>query len=479
MTSLTRREFLAAAGAVGAVTALGACDTGTGGSSGDDALTWWDHTPNLQQANQRIFKQFEEKTGTRVDYTYHLTAKLGQALQLAKQSDQLPDVFTNVGLKLPAPALIKGGWFQPVEFSDEAIGRLPANTLIDGIHVFDGKVYSLPVFNDRQYWAATWFNTEMLSAAEVEPPSTYDDFRAAAKAVKESTGDETYGWIFNLGQPERLAEVVNFLAQGAGFEGFSGQLYRTGEIAYDDDAYLTVFEFLLSLQEDGLLFPGSQSLDDKAGRVRWAAGAAGFFFDGPWCAGTLSQDAPEFLEKLDVAPMIVPEAGQDPVAYRGPQGGMYWVSGASERVDKASELLGYQTQEQFYIDIANGMAQPPLDLAAIEKADVHPAWKKLVGWYQDTVFQAPVAVVQNGDIEKVNAEAEQVEPDLGTIIQGAFSGDVPDVQKALKELTDKSTQDRERSIAEAKKKGAKVELDDWAFPNWQPGKDFTKDMYRS
>lgn len=479
MTSLTRREFLIAAGAVGATAALGACDTDTGGSSAEGVLTWWDHTPNLQKANQRIFKEFEESTGTRVDYTYHLTAKLGQALQLAKQSDQLLDVFTNVGLKLPASALIKEGWFQPVEFSDEALGRLPADTLIDGVHVYDGKVYSVPVFNDRQYWSATWFNKEMLAAADVEPPSTYDEFRAATKAVMDSTDDETYGWIFNLGQPERLAEVVNFLAQGAGFQGFAGQRYPTGEVAYDDDAYLTVFEFLLSLQQDGLLFPGSQSLDDKAGRVRWAAGAAGFFFDGPWCAGTLSQDAEEFLEKLDVAPMIVPEAGMDPVAYRGPQGGMYWISGTSEKVEDASELLGYQTQEQFYVDIANGMAQPPLDLSAIEKADVHPAWEKLVGWYQDSVFRAPTAVVQNGDIEMVNAEAKPVEPDLGIIIQGAFSGDVTDVPKALKELSDKSMQDRERSLGEAKKKGAKVELDDWAFPNRQPRKDFTKDMYKS
>lgn len=463
---------------------LGACDTapagvGPGGSGSTGSLTWWDHTPNLQAANQRIFELFaKEPGGVPVDYTYHQTAKLGQALQLAKQSGQLPDVHSLAGLMLPPSVLVEEGWLQPLQLDDEARQRLPENALVEGIHILDGELYTVPIFNDRQYWSATWFNKEMLAAADVAPPTTYDEFRTAARAVQNATEEGTYGWIFNLGMPPRVAEHVNFLAQAAGFEGFAGELYRTGEIAYHDDAYVTVIEFLLSLQKDGLLFPGSQTLDDKNGRVRWAAGAAGFFIDGPWCPGTLKLDAAEFLDKIDVAPILRPDASTPVATYRGRQGGMYWIAKSSRMAEQASQLLGHQTERQYYIDIANGMAQPPLDLSVLADADVHPAWRKLVGWYGEQVFLAPVAVIRNPEIELVTAEAKPVQPDLGTVVQGMFSGDVSDVRGALKQLSDKTQKDRERSLAAAKKKGARVELDDWAFPDWQPRQDFTTEMYR-
>lgn len=487
MTDISRRRLLQGAGALGLGAALAGCDTAqssSGGGGSDEGgskgpLAWWDHTPNLQSANQRVFEQFEKDTGVRVEYSYHQTAKIGEALKIAKQSDQMPDVFTNVQLKLPVPALIKEGWFQPVEFSDEALARLPEGTLLEGRHIFDGKVYSVPTFADKQYWAATWFNKEMVAKADVEPPTTYDEFRTAAKAVQKTTGDNTFGWIANLGHVERVREQVNYLAQAAGFEGNGGALFTTGEIKYDHEAYLTVIEFLLSLQKDGLMVPGSQQLDDKTARVKWAAGASGFYFDGPWCPGSVSKDAAPFFDKIDVAPMLVPESGMEVTAYRDPAGGMYWLSGASKNVELTSQLLNHQTEEQYYIDIAKGHAQPPADLSVVDKAadELHPAWTKLIGWYQQDAFVAPVAAVRNPDVNKVQMLAKPIEPHLGQIVAGAFSGDVKDVKKALKDFSDKTMKQLEDNVATAKKDGADVDLDDFAFPDWQPRTDFTAEMY--
>ena len=483
MTGWSRRRFLTSAGLAGTALAVGACDTApsqqtTGQNSADGPITWWDHTPNLQQANARIFDKFEsEPDGRPVQYTYHQTAKLGQALQLAKQGKQLPDVHSLAGLQLPPPTLIEQGWLQPLELSDDSLAKIPEGRMLEGVNKFDGKVYTIPIFSDKQYWAATWFNTKMLAAADVEPPTTYEQFRQAARKVQNATEEGTYGWIFNLGMPPRVAEHVNYLAQAAGFEGFGGQLYKTGEFAYHDDAYLTVIEFLLSLQQDGLLLPGSQTLDDQTGRVRWAAGSAAFFIDGPWCPGSLNADAPQALDQIDVAPMLVPEAGMPVTAYRTPTSGMFWLAKTSKKVGPASKLLSYQTERQYHIDIANGMAQPPADLSVIEEADVHPAWRKLVGWYSEQAFLAPSPAIRNPDVSKVLAESEPVEPGLGTIVQGMFSGDVRDVRGALKQLSDKSQRSREAALAKAKKAGAKVELDDWAFPGWKPRQDFTSDLY--
>ncbi|NGN62750.1 extracellular solute-binding protein [Streptomyces sp. A7024] len=488
MTGPTRREFFAATGAIGAAAMLAACNTAPGGKatqSKNGPLTWWDHTPNLQAANKRNFKAFQKKTGRAVEYTQHQTAKMGQALQLAKQSNQRPDVHSLAGLgKTPTSKLIADGWFRPWDIGEEALARLPKGALVDGVHVFGGKPYTVPFFNDRQYWTATWYNKDMLEKAGAEPPTTYDSFRTAARKIQKSEGGDTYGWIFNLNQPDRLVEHMGYLAQGAGFPGSHGSgsqggtLFRTGEITYHHDAYVDALEFLLSLKKDGLLFPGSSTLDDNTGRVKWAAGAAGFFIDGPWCPGTLSGDAPQFLEKLDVAPLLVPETGMPVQVHRPVQGGMYWLNKQTQKADDANVLLAGLTTQQYYVDIANGMAQPPLDISAIDKADVHPAWKKLVGWFQEQAFYAPMPMRKNPEIDKVWAQDGGIDPDLGQVIQGLFSGDLSNPRKELKSLSDRASKNREKCLAKAKKKGAKVELDDFAFPDWEPGKDYTADMYK-
>lgn len=487
MTRMDRRRFLqlsglATSGLVGA--AVAGCDTApteTGGQGGaGTGLRWWDHFSPLQDLHKEIFAAFEKDTGVPVEYTPVQTAKLGQSLQLAQQSHQLPDVHSNVGLDLPLAALIKDNWYQALQLGDDVLDRLPPDALVEGITTFDGKAYSFPIFSPKQYWAATWFNRDLVAKAGLDPdnpPATYDEFRTAARQVKQRGGDNIYGWMLALGQPPRLAEQIGFLAQAGGFAGAGGRLFESGEFAYHDDAYVNAIEFWLALRKDGVLVPGTESFDDKIARTRWATGLAGFYFDGPWCAGVVKQDLSEFTEKLAVGPMLVPESGMPVTAYRGPSGGAFWLSGESKQRKQASELLGRLTTPEYYVGLAEHMDQPPLDLSAVDRADVLPVYKKLVGWFQESVFLAPSPVIQNPDIAKVDAELQPIEPDLGMIVQGLFSGDLSDARTELKKLSDSSTKERERAMKEAVGKGAEVALVDWAFPTWTPRQDFTVEMY--
>lgn len=485
MAILSRRQLLQASGLLAAGTALAGCDTAPSGTGADGSkgavLRWWDHSPNLQQVNRKTWAAFAKAPGGMpVEYQYYQTSKLGQALQLARQSRQLPDIHTNVGLKLPIPALIKDGWYQPVDLDDEAVARVRSK-LVEGIHVFGGKVYTFPLFMTKQYWAATWFNTELLDKAGLDPgnpPRTYDEFRAAARAVKKKGDGKIHGWIFNLGFPTRIEEQVGFLAQAAGFLGQSGMEFVSGDIAFHHDAYVAVVEFLLSLHRDGLLVPGSQSFNDDVARARWATGIAAFFFDGPWCAGIVNKDLGRFKDKLGVGPMLVPQAGMEVTAYRPPQGGNYWLSGAAKQVTAANKLLGRCTAEEYAVGIAEGMAQPPEDPGALAKAKVYPQYRTLVDWFNRDVFVAPTPVVRNIDISRVASETKEVKPGLGELVQGMFSGDVPDVRKALKQLSDRTATERERALAAAAKQGAKVTLADYAFSDWQPRTDYGPDKYK-
>lgn len=478
---IDRRTFLAGAGAAAVAGLTGCGSSGSGSGPGGQKIVWWDHTPNIVPANTKAFERFaKEPGGLPVERTHYQTSKLGQALKLAKQSNQLPDVFSTAGLDLPLPALVKDGWFQPIPLSTEALARLPKGALVEGVHTIDGKVYSLPITATKQYWAANFFNRELVEKCGLDPanpPKTYDEFRAACRTVKEKGGGRATGWIFGLGQPGRVAEQVNFLAQAAGFQGWNGQLFRTGEFAFHSEPYLTAVEFLLSLQKDELMFAGSQTLDDQVARVRWATGVAAYFFDGPWCPGSTEKDAKQFLDKVDVGPMLVPQAGTPVASYRPPQPGFYYLSAKSGKAEAVGRLLGQQTTKEYYADICAGMGPPPLDPSVVAGSEAHPAWKKVVGFYDVDSFVAPSAVTHNPEVQKVVREEKDIKPGLGEIVGGMFSGDVKDVAGALKKLTDDTARAREQALAKARKAGAKVDESAWAFPNWRPRSDYTKEMY--
>ncbi|MFX4274045.1 ABC transporter substrate-binding protein [Propionibacteriaceae bacterium Y1685] len=480
---INRRGFLAgAAGTVGLAGLAGAtgCQrTPVSGGGDQGSLTWWDHSPNLQEANKAVWAEYEKAGGLKVEYQYHQTAKLGQALQLAKQSNQLPDVHTNVGLELPLPQLIKDGWFQPLELDEGTKAKLGKDSLIDGIHVFDGKPYSFAIQNPRQYHAANWFNHELIVKAGLDPaapPKTFDEFREACRTIAKAVPD-TYGVILNLGMGERIATQVNHLAVGAGFEGINGVEFATGEFAFNSEPYLQVMEFLLSLQTDKLLFPGSSQQDDQTARVRWATGTIGYFFDGPWCPGSTRKDAAPFFDKLDVGPMLVPDSSKEVVNYQGPMGGTFFISGQSDKAAEASKVLSLVAGDPYQVAIADGMAQPPRDMELVKQSAANEPYKRLVEWYADTCYLAPSAALKNPATAKVAEEAKPVKPNLAAIIQGMFSGDVPDVKKALTTMSDQLAKERDAAIKKVSAAGTKVSADDYAFPQWKPRQDFTTDLY--
>jgi ABC-type glycerol-3-phosphate transport system substrate-binding protein len=478
-----RRGLLAGSAALAAAGVAGCTDPGTGFNAGTEAedatgaITWWDHNVNLQKANGAAYDAFTEESGIGVEYTYVQTAKLGETLQLAKQSDQLPDIHSTAGLQLSVPALIADGWLQEITWDDQIKQAFGDNGLVEGLHVFDGKIYSFPIFTDKQYVAAQWYNKSFVQKAGIaEPPTTYDTFREACRKV-QSANEGASGFIFALGHTGRLTEQVNVMAQAAGFEGEGGVTFTTGEFAYHDDGYVAAIEFLLSLQTDKLLFPGSSNLDDQTARARWAAGAAGYYMDGPWCSGTVQTEMPQFLDSLDVGPMLVPDDSTELVAYTGRKGGNYFISGSSDRGQDCSQLLSYLVSPDYNVAIADAMAQPPYDLSAIEKSKAIEPWRRLIDHYQEVVFISPQAALRNRAVQEVAANSKDVKPGLGEIVQGVFSGDVTDIRGELKKLSDKSSADREQALKKAKADGAEVSLDDYAFPDWQPRTDFTAEMY--
>jgi multiple sugar transport system substrate-binding protein len=225
--------------------------------------------------------------------------------------------------------------------------------------------------------------------------------------------------------------------------------------------------------------PGSINLIDNDARSRWATGTVGYFFDGTWCTGVVKEQLPEFSDKIGSGPMIRPNSSDPVSVYRGPQGGLIWVTGSSKNPEAAGRFLSLFASPEYAEGIAEGMGQPPMDLSAVDRVEVHPAYQQAMAWFQEDCFVAPVAIARNRAVAAVLAEQKPVAPELPDIVQGAFSGDVTDVRGALKQLSDRVSAERERAVGVAKAGGADVSLDDFAFPDWRPREDYGPDRYQA
>ncbi len=482
---LTRRALLRSAGLLAGTAALAGCstapssagapsDTGGGASGTPGTLRWWDHFGPLEELQRSTFDRFAQSGGAPVEYTVYNPNEQKQALQLAFGSRQLPDVFSLGGLAVPVPLLREQGWFSPLRRPDTIRAGFPEGTLAEGVHSFGGELYSFPIFSPRQYETLVWFHRDLLAQAGLDPespPESWDDLRAAARAVQRSGAAS--GIVLPLQFPDRLSSFVLELAQTAGFPGtrtgnLDGVDLTTGEYRFHDDAFLAAIEFLRSFAHDETMFLASTALDARSARVRWAAEGAAFFPDGPYNAGAIATQFPEVLGRLGVGPIPTPD-GRPPVLTRPPTAGTFYVSSQSDEVDDASALLELLVTGEYRRGLAAAMDQPPLDLSVVAASDAHPTYKRCIQMFAEQVFIGPAATSRNPRTAQVHAAMTPVEPGLGEIVQGIASGQITDVRGRLRQLSDDSAAARDAAIAEV----GDVSVSDWAFPDWRRGEDYS------
>lgn len=477
MSPWSRRTFLGGVSAATVAGFLAACSdsppptTGSGGNGGGGggSLEWWDHFGGLQNLHREWAAEEGERIGATISYTYNEPGRATEALQLANQSNSLPDVYSNL-LGLPLPALVDAGWVHPLELSDESMARLPEGSFVEGLTMLDGVIYGLPAFTDKQYIACTWYNSGIAEEVGFEPPQSYDEMLAALRAVSDH--GEYAPMTIALGSAGRMGEQINDLAQAGGFPGFEGMRYDTGEYHYDHDSYINAIELYKEISDSGFLLPGTNSLQIPDARGRFAAGNIGFHIDGPYSPGGVRSLNEDFLPSMAVAGMLTPE-GEDVVATRGARGADWLISGTTENPEAASALIETFTRDDYQTALAVGMDQPPLNLDVVADADVIEPWAWLVEDFQQRVFRAPQAQVRNVEVGEALALEQPVSPALGDVIQGYLGGDITDLRQQLVSLNDSYNRMRDSAIDRAAQEGADVSRTDWEFPDWERGVDYT------
>ena len=228
-----------------------------------------------------------------------------------------------------------------VDTAGFAAGMLEAAT-------YEGEVYGLaPTANTL----GLFYNADLLAAAGVEPPTTWDELKSAATAL--TTGDQ-YGMAFSA---------------IATYEG-SWQFLPLMWTNEGDETDLTSPEVAEALQlQVDLVTSGSASssvLNWSQADVKdqFAAGKAAMMINGPWQIPSL-KETPDI--NWGTVQIPVREAGQTPIA---PLGGEVWtvpVTGDDAKQAKAAEFVSCMSSDENQLTLAEARFTVPTKTALAEE----------------------------------------------------------------------------------------------------------------
>jgi len=196
----------------------------------------------------------------------------------------------------------------------------------------DGTLWALPSYMSTR---TIFYRTDILEEAGLEPPRTFDELRATAKAL--TTGPQ-YGFVFPLGNSETYVNSWATFAYNAGMEGLLND--SNTEAAFNDEGGLAALELLDGIFKDGSMPPDSiQYGMEQVATAMYEGQAAMGMLSTPFVERLSDPANTQFAGKFRMMPM--PQA-------EGVTGDSYITAGFGfslskygEHQDEALELLRF------------------------------------------------------------------------------------------------------------------------------------------
>ncbi|MCY1137105.1 sugar ABC transporter substrate-binding protein [Actinoplanes sp. Pm04-4] len=355
---------------------MGACGGGSDEASSDGTVTlefaqWW--APELPSGSfDKIINDFQTANPTiKVKLLSAPYASTKQQLVTGAASKTLPDV---VGLD--------GAWVN--DFAKQgAIADMSklmtdagydASQLASQVQV-EGKTYMVPVVN---FVYPLFVNQDLLTKAGVSKvPSTRTEFADAAKKIS-ATGGNVKGWALPLDTavPNGIQNDVMSWLWASG-----GSMLADGKPALQTPQVKSVVEYVKSLNDAGVIAPGSLTMKEQDKVEKFTTGQVGMVVDSLAHINLVKKNNPDL--KFTVAP-IPAEDG-----YTGKRGIPYasWgigVANSSEHKAEAFKLVQFLMDAKANAELAtlaNGF--PGNKTAKPDFTDSDPLFKQAFDIYSE------------------------------------------------------------------------------------------------
>jgi ABC-type glycerol-3-phosphate transport system substrate-binding protein len=485
--------------AAGATTAATSATTAAGATTAASAgraveVTHWDWYVAASPALENEIKLFQQANpGITIKRTNNVKENYDNLFNLAEKGGNAPDVFAIPGQPSFAEQVASGRMADLTKFADwEAFKKTfpdPVQNFAEGTNTISGKTYSAPLGSTNDgMWIMLWVNTKVFKDAGIvdasgnaKLPQTAEDILAACEAIKTKSGGKVYGYGF-AGKSDvwhwttYLGSLSGNLDATGGAEG--GFDTKTGKYVHaTNPIFKNSINLLLQMRDKGYILPDSATIDDEAIRVPFVQGRFGMYLNGSWIVGSLRKIDPNFK---DFAPVQVPLIGtSEPKSffYTGPGGSGYAIHAKSKNADAAWRWFRWlHTPEvgERMLKSGNGTSIFP----QANKPDLldDPVQRQLLVLGPKFSRVGPQPVLRNPDVGKV--QPKKINPELKQVVQGIYTGQITDLDQALKDLDAAKQKSLEQAIADAKTAGAKVSLEDYIFPDWDPTQNYVTNVKR-
>ncbi len=213
-----------------------------------------------------------------------------EVIAVARESGKLPDLFTT---RNQMPSWVETGKVLPIDSTPAgaALVEKYQDYLVEGIHVFDGKTYDIPVVANTFRLIV---NTDLLKASGFdELPKDWDEVRMMAKKVTEDNNSKKFGFALPLkwgsnGEHFWRIDAIYSMANEYGFEAW----YNLKEGTYDFGALEPVLSYMRDIKQDKSYLPGAEGLDNDTARAEFSSGNIAFIYAASWDYGVYTQQFP-------------------------------------------------------------------------------------------------------------------------------------------------------------------------------------------
>lgn len=321
--------------------ALGACSSGSGSgnsSGGKQNLTVEDY---YIATYDPIYQDCATQVGVNVNPVHVAGAALIAKVLQQASSKTLPDV-----LMLDNPdvqQIAQTGALAPLsDFGVTApAGDVPA---VVTAGTYQGKLYGIaPVINS----IALYYNVDMLKAAGITPPTTWDELRADAKKLSNPSNG-VYGFAMsNINTYEGTWQFLPFFWTSGG-----------DEKNIDTQGAGQAVQVVLDLQNDGSMSKSSVTWAQSDVNNQFIAGKAAMMINGPWQLPVLN--ATKGLN-FDSVPIPTPTSSQKVVAPLGGETFNVPQTGDKTKMALAGKFVACLNSPAMQLKIAKVSGNVPAD----------------------------------------------------------------------------------------------------------------------
>lgn len=201
-----------------------------------------------------------------------------EILKLAFNSGEAPDLFTTTGKDVKTYA--DAGLVAPLDefLTDEYKADFLPSAFT--VNCFNGQVYAIP---DQTRFMRLYYNKDVFEKAGLDPntpPTTLEELYDMAKAITEAGQGEYYGFGLPIKSSSTWERNIDNIAILSGLTGPYGFDFTTGK--FDFAKQKPIIEFFSKMYDDGIVIPGSETIDIEVIRAYFISGKVAMYLDGNW-----------------------------------------------------------------------------------------------------------------------------------------------------------------------------------------------------